>query len=152
MPTIKKVQTLLDEVQQEYTKRYEWGDEDYECRSLFFKIRREIEKNIISAFNKENALSIEEILSIVLEFSEKWENSPTDCDDTDGRIHINSIYSKLQEKLLETKEEEEEEKKEETILNTIEEERESSYFPKNFITYYIIFIMALFLFYILIIG
>ena len=127
---MKTIKTVLDEVQQEYYQRYEWGDEEYECRSLFVKIRSEIEAKITTAFDIHGALSLEEILLIVFKFGEAWKNEPTQCDDTDGRIHINSIYSKLEANLKELKEP--------------EAKKESSFYSKQFITFYLIFLTVLF--------
>ena len=107
-----------------------WGDEEYECRSLFFKIRNEIEAKITTAFDTQNELSVEEILLIIFKFGEAWNNEPTNCDDTDGRIHINSIYSKLEANLREEKE------------PSVEED--TSFYPKGFIVFYVIFLTVLF--------
>ena len=81
-------------------------------------------------------LSVEEILSIVFAFGEAWHNNPTDCDDTDGRIHINSIYTKLQENL-----------KEEAKV-----EEKSSFYPKGFFRFYLIFLVVLFALYVWFVG
>ena len=89
------INTLLDEVDKEYSKRYEWGDEDSECISLFRKIRYKIEEKTTLAYKKNKNLSVEEILHLIEDFSNNWSNTPSDCDDTDGKIHINSIYDKL---------------------------------------------------------
>jgi hypothetical protein len=96
---LKTINRLLNEVQEEYDARYVWGYEAQECRSLFRKIRIKIEQKIMAQMEGENALSVEEVLKLVENFEETWENRPTDCDDTDGRIHIRSIYSKLKEHL-----------------------------------------------------
>ena len=129
------IKIVLDEVQQEYQRRYEWGDEGGACRSLFFKIRGEVEVKIIRAFNEEDTLSKEEILLVVSKFRDGWNNESTDCDDTDGRIHINSIYSKLEENLRES---------EETVLI----EKKTSFYPRGFLFFYIIFLILLFAFFV----
>lgn len=92
LPTIKK---LLDEVDKEYTKRYKWGDNNGECIYLFHQIRYKIEEEISLAYQNNNTVSTDTILTIVKHFGDNWSNEPTDCNDTDGKIHINSIYDKL---------------------------------------------------------
>ena len=92
---IKTVQRILDEVDKEYTKRYRWGDNNHECIYLFHQIRYKIEEKISVAYQKKKEVSSEEVLNIVKDFANKWQNEPTECNDTDGKIHINSIYEKL---------------------------------------------------------
>ena len=90
--TIKK---LLDEVDKEYSQRYEWGDDNRECIFLFHKIRYKIEDEISLAYKNNKKISVDKVLDIVDNFDNKWVNEPTECNDTDGTIHINSIYDKL---------------------------------------------------------
>ena len=92
LSTVKK---LLDEVDKEYSKRYAWGDDNGECIYIFHKIRYKIEEAISSAYQNNDTVSTDTILEIVKHFSNNWSNEPTDCNDTDGKIHINSIYEKL---------------------------------------------------------
>ena len=92
---LSTVRKLLDEVDKEYTQRYAWGDDDRECIALFHKIRYKIEEEISLAYKDHKTLSVDKVLDIVDQFGNKWQNSPTECNDTDGKIHISSIYDKL---------------------------------------------------------
>ena len=89
------IKKLLDEVDNEYSKRYAWGDDNGECIYLFHKIRYKIEEEISLAYKNNKTLSTDTILEIVENFGHNWPNKPTECNDTDGKIHINSIYDKL---------------------------------------------------------
>ena len=89
------IKKLLDEVDKEYSKRYEWGDDNGECIYLFHQIRYKIEEAISSTYQNNDTVSTDTILEIVKHFSNNWSNEPTECNDTDGKIHINSIYDKL---------------------------------------------------------
>ena len=130
MQKLETIHTLLNEVHAEYNERYAWGDEEHECRSLFFKIRSEIEEKIRAEANTKKSISLDEVLRIVENFSNTWKNKPTDCDDTDGRIHIGSIYSKLADALVDEDE---------------TEDKPSSFYSKRFLIFYSLFIIFLFL-------
>jgi len=90
--TEEKVLCSLNKVKKDYIKRYEYGD--YNCLNLFNNIENKI-RNLIFNNIKNNEITLTKILILLEGFSKQWENKETDCDDTDGIIHINSIQSEF---------------------------------------------------------